>query len=221
MLVGVQLLGRHDALHGLTLEHLGVITQIVKEFRFADEKARVDPGTALIGFLLEGKHGIIVIVNLQDTQFAARLVGHHGEHLTRFFVRFDGVQDVHIGKTVAVVEQEGLVADVFLHAVDAAASHGVQTGINHRHLPVFGVVVQYFQTVVGEVHRDVAIVHKVVRKILFDDILLISAADDKLIETELVIVFHDMPQDRFPPDFNHRFRNQIGGFTESGAKTSR
>jgi len=57
--------------------------------------------------------------------------------------------------------------------------------------------------VVGQVKGHVGGVKEVIRKELLDHILLIAQTDDKLIISELGVIFHDVPEDRFFPDLDH------------------
>ena len=57
--------------------------------------------------------------------------------------------------------------------------------------------------VVCEIEGHVGCVKEIVCKEFLYHILLISQADDKLIVSELGVIFHDVPEDRFFPDLDH------------------
>ena len=113
--------------------------------------------------------------------------------------------DVHIGDTVAVGQQEGLIFQVFPHPLDPAAGHGGKAGVHHGDLPALGIVPvdDHLVSAVGEVEGDVRGVQKIVRKIFLDDMLLVARADDEFVEAVGGIELHDVPQNGHPPQLHH------------------
>jgi len=53
---------------------------------------------------------------------------------------------------------------------------------------------------------------KIVRKIFFDDIALVSEANDEFIEAVRLVDLHDVPDDRLAADLDHWFGPQMGFF---------
>ena len=117
--------------------------------------------------------------------------------------------DIHIGYTVTVRQQKGLVPNVAANSLHAAARHCVQPGVHHRHLPRLRKVIVYFHGIRLQIKGDIRRVQKIVRKKFFDHMLLVSRADHEVIEPIVGILFHDVPQDRLFSDFNHGFRTQM------------
>ena len=101
---------------------------------------------------------------------------------------------VDVAHAVAVGQQERLVADVLLHALDARAGLRMEAGVHPRHAPRLRHVLVYRHAVFRrEVKRYVAAVQIVIREILLDHVALVAAADDKIVKTERGVDLHDMP----------------------------
>ena len=56
---------------------------------------------------------------------------------------------------------------------------------------------------IGEIKSNVGAVEIVVRKVFLDDMALVAAADDEVMEAEAGVVFHDVPQNRLIPNLDH------------------
>src|SRR5690625_4534674 len=54
----------------------------------------------------------------------------------------------------------------------------------------------------------------------FDDLALMSAADNEVIDTVGAVYLHDVPQDRPAADLDHGLRNDGGLFAQTGTVTS-
>src|SRR6185369_13027250 len=61
---------------------------------------------------------------------------------------------------------------------------------------------------------------KIISEILLDDVAFISAADHEIIDTVCGIDLHDVPQNRFPADFDHWLRMGVRFFADTGAVAS-
>ena len=112
---------------------------------------------------------------------------------------------IHVGNAVAVGEHERLIADVLLHALHAAAGHGIQAGIHHRDAPRLGMVLvdNHLVFAVGEVICNIGGVQEIIREILLDHMLLIPGADHKIVEAVMAVELHDMPEDRHAAQIHH------------------
>ena len=66
----------------------------------------------------------------------------------------------------------------------------------------------------------VASVPKVVSKVVFDHIAFISEAEHEIVETLSGIDFHDMPENRFATDRDHRLGAELCFFTEARSLAS-
>jgi hypothetical protein len=77
-----------------------------------------------------------------------------------------------------------------------------------------------FHFVVRDVKGDVARLQKIIREVTFDYISAISAADHKIAHTTGGINLHDVPQNGFASDFNHRLWPEIALLTDSRTHAS-
>jgi hypothetical protein len=61
---------------------------------------------------------------------------------------------------------------------------------------------------------------EVVGEILLDQIALIAATNHEVVNTMGRIQFHDVPEDRLAPDFDHWFGPEVGFLGDSGSEAS-
>lgn len=71
--------------------------------------------------------------------------------------------------------------------------------------------------VVSHVDRDIGHMQEVIGKILLDDIALVAQADDKIVDAVGRKYFHDVPDDRFTADLDHRLRLEMRFLADSRA----
>lgn len=71
-----------------------------------------------------------------------------------------------------------------------------------------------------EIVRNVRGVKEVVCKILFDDVLLVARADDKLVVAVVAVKLHDMEQDGHTAQVHHGLGFELAFFRYSGAETA-
>ena len=127
--------------------------------------------------------------------------------------------DVDVGDAIAVGHEERLVTHAFLDAFDAAASHGVQAGVHHRDLPRLGDIAMDLDfAAIGEIEGYIAIMQRVVSKILFYNFLLVAGANNEIVDSVMGENLHDVPKDRHAADLDHRFRFQVGLFPNTSTK---
>ena len=63
-------------------------------------------------------------------------------------------------------------------------------------------------------------VEEVIREELLDHVTFVAEANHEIRQPVVAVEFHDMPQDRVPPDFNHRLRLGRAFLGDSGAETA-
>ena len=66
--------------------------------------------------------------------------------------------------------------------------------------------------IVGHIKSDVGHVQEIIGEVLLDDVTLITAANHEIVDAMCGVYLHDVPQNRFAPDFNHRFGREVGFF---------
>ena len=74
--------------------------------------------------------------------------------------------------------------------------------------------------VIGKVEGNITPVKEIIGKIFLDNMLLVAAADNKIIVAIGRVDFHNMPKDRHSADFDHRLRNKMTFFTYSGSESA-
>ena len=72
----------------------------------------------------------------------------------------------------------------------------------------------------GKIKSNIAVVEKIIRKPLLDDMLLVSGADDEIIEAVVRVLLHDVPENRLAADFDHGLRLELGLFGNSCASAT-
>src|ERR1051326_2975386 len=78
----------------------------------------------------------------------------------------------------------------------------------------------YFHAVISGVERYVGHVEKIVREVLLDHVSFVSTADDEIANPIMGIDFHDVPENRLPAYFDHRFRLEVRLFRDSSPESS-
>ena len=129
---------------------------------------------------------------------------------------------VHVGNAVAVGEHERLIADILLHALHAAAGHGIKAGVHHRDAPRLGMVLvdNHLVFAVREVICNVGGMQEIICKILLDHMLLIPGADHKIVEAVIAVELHDMPEDRHAAQIHHGFWFELAFFGDSRSEAT-
>ena len=220
MIEAHQLAVRRQLMHRIPLQHGGIVLQIIENLRIQHHKAAVDDGALRLILLPEGPH-LSVCRHIQYTLLLHETHGGQGCNAAMLLVEAQKPLQIHIRHAVTVGQHEGLIPDVALNPLDAAAGHGIETGIHHRHLPVLRGIVVHLHLVVGHVEGDVRIVQKIIGEKLLDDILLIARQDDKLPEAIGGVVLHDMPENRHLTDLDHGLRLQMRLLRNPGTEAAR
>ena len=200
------------------LKDRGISLNIVKYLRLHDHKAAVYNLAVVVVLLPEGCDGSLV-VHLQHAEPLAHVDACNSGNLSVLSVELQKLVQIHVGHSVPVGEQEGLVPHIILNPLDAASCHGVQSRIHQRHLPRLRVVVVDLHLVVGQVKGHVGGMEEVIGKKLLHHILLISQADDEFMESILGIVLHNVPQNRPLANLDHGLGLQMAFLADPGSES--
>lgn len=84
----------------------------------------------------------------------------------------------------------------------------------------FSAALVYFHAVLAHIKGDVGHVHKIVGKILFDDVALVTTANNEVVDAVVGVGLEDVPQNGLAADFDHGFGASRGFFGDAGAKTT-
>ena len=129
---------------------------------------------------------------------------------------------IDISYTITVRHHKCVFFKIFTDTSDTSAGHRIQSGIYNCHLPwLQHIVVHNHFIFLCEIKGNVAVVKIIVCKPFFNDMLFISTANHKFIKSISRIHLHDMPENRFLPNLNHRLWFQMAFFTDSGTETTR
>ncbi len=120
------------------------------------------------------------------------------------FVKGNDVAYVHIAYAIAVRHAKRLmVVDVIRNAFEATAGLRICARVYQCDLPRLSFELMHLHAVGAEIESDVRHMKEVIGKVLLDEVSLVSAADDELIDSVMGVDLHDVPQDRHAPYFDH------------------
>ena len=128
----------------------------------------------------------------------------HGDEFAMAFVKFYEGGDVDIANTIPVCQQKGFSIDHILRTPDAAAGHRVQASIQKCYFPGFARIFVNAHLPCRKIDRYIALMQKIVGEKFLYGITFIAKENDKIIEAEMAVRFHDMPQDWPAAHFHHR-----------------
>ena len=130
-------------------------------------------------------------------------------------------RDVDVGDAVAIGQAEYLVVfDIAERALHAPTSLRSIAGLDQRDPPRFGGLAMHFHAVFRDMERDVGHVQEVIREIFLDQIAAVAKADDEVVEAEMAVNLHDVPDDRLAADFDHGLGPHRGFLRNPGSETT-
>ena len=177
--IGGELTFSGEALHGFSLPDGIVCIDVVDDFGRQDEKTAIDPGAIAGGLFLET--GDLDVLEVNRTEAAWGLGGGERRQLALLLVMGDQLGDVDVAEAISVGETEDFVAQIGFDTPQPPACHGCITCIDQRDAPGLGLAVVDFYLVVGHVEGDIRHVQEIVGEVLLDDIALVAAANDKVV----------------------------------------
>ncbi len=101
-----------------------------------------------------------------------------------------------------------------------AAGSGGLAGVDEGNSPGLSNALVDLHSVFLHVEGHIGHMEEVVRKVFFDQIALVAAADDEVVDLVLGIDLEDVPEDRPATDFDHRLGTRMCLFAEPRAKTA-
>jgi len=72
----------------------------------------------------------------------------------------------------------------------------------------------------GEVVCNIRGVQEIVGKVFLDDVLLVTGADNELVETVVAVQLHDVPEDGHPAQLYHGLGLELGFFADPCAEAA-
>jgi len=88
------------------------------------------------------------------------------------------------------------------------------------HDPVFDYLLVEADDTTPKINCEAISKSIVVQKVVFYNTPLIPEGDNELFEIMISVMLHDVPENRFSPNLNHRFGSDIGLFRQSSSQAS-
>ena len=216
---GHELVGFDQALEW-RLDEFITVAHVVEYLLAEDEEAAVDPEIGV----LAGADALDLPARPHVNQMQAERRPHRGEagDLSARAEGLDHFRQIDVGKTVAVVGEEHLLArDMLAHRPQPLADIAPDAGVDHRDAPVLLRIAEDLDLVAET--RDDAVgvgLRFVVQEVFLDDVSLVAKAKDEVLVPELAVVVHQVPKNRLVADRNHRLRNAFGNVPNASAETA-
>src|SRR5574344_1863548 len=220
MLVRMHLMFSHYPLHRFPLKHFTVSPQIVEYLWLTYKEPCIYP-CAGGSRLLHKTLNVSVIFNIQNAHASCGLIRRKRQVFTTLIVLLYCLLNIYIPNAVSVCKKKLLISNVLLNSLNTSSGHCVNTGINHCDFPIFRMIIQNLNAVIRQINSHIAVMTEVICKVFFYDILLVSAAYNKIIYSIMAINFHNMPNNWFSANFSHRLWDDICNLTQPGSKTAR
>ena len=221
MQVALELASLRELHEGRLLKHRRIALDEVEDGGLKHHVARIDRCAVLHRLLAKRMHGVVVA----DVEDALLLLLHDRRQCRRLAVRLVEAHEfanVDVRHTVAVGHHESLVLHILADAPDAPACQSVKSRIDDRDLPRLRVLIVHDHAVfLREVKRDVGRVQEVVGEPLLDHVLLVARAYNELIEAEVTVALHDVPEDRHAADLDHRLGSPFRLLRDARAEAAR
>ena len=172
--------------------------------------------SSYFGFLLKAvDFAAIQIQSAKTTRWNGRREGSFD-----FLRLVEGNQfgDVDVSHAIAVGKTKSFfIFDIVRHTLQATTGHGVFTSIHQCDAPRLSIALMHFHAVGPHIESDIGHVQKVVGKVLFDDVTLVSTADNKFVDAMVRVCLQDVPQNGLAANLNHWFGTGCGVFTKACA----
>ena len=136
------------------------------------------------------------------------------------FMEGDQGADVDVADAVAIGEAEVFAVEIGAHALEATAGHGLLAGVDQGDAPGLGVLLMHLHAVRTQVEGDIGHVQEIVSEIFLDQVALVAAADDEVVDAVGGVELHDMPEDGLAADLDHGLGLEVGFFGETGAEAT-
>ncbi len=211
MEVGLNLFLGGEPLDRATLESGALVRNFLQNRRRKNKKTAIDPTAFSFRFLMKARDFRTVETEASET--GRRMHSGDGGLLSVTLVEGNGGGDVDIAHAVSVGHAEGFfVLEVAGYVSQAPARARIFTGIDQGHAPGFGDALMDLHSVFVHVEGHVRHVQEIVGEVFLDEVALVAAADNEVVDLVLGIDFEDVPKDRPAPDFNHRLGAKGGLF---------
>jgi len=209
-----------ESLHGHAFKRHMISFDILKDFWLHYEEAGVDPGTILFRLLPKSGDNAIFI-QIKYAPSSQRKNRRDGCNLALRVMKFNQITNVNIRNPISIGEQEWLIVNIGLYPFHPAPGLGLRAGIHKGNGPwLCLVIMDDLLVLVFEIVSNVRLMQEVITEIFFDVISPVSKTEHKIVETEMGVDLHDMPNNGVFSYFDHGLWFQMGFFTYSGSKSA-
>ena len=208
-----------EALDRLALKSRALVRNLADHRRRQNKEATVNPATFTLRLFLKPRDA--GPVKAQSAETGSRSNGGNGGLFAVVFVEGDFSCDVDVANTVSVRHTEGFFTfEVSRDIAESPAGRSSLARIDKGHSPGFRYALMNLHPVFGHIEGHVRHVQEVVSEIFLDEIALVTAADDEVVDLVVRVDLQDVPEDRPASDFDHRLGADSGFFAEPGAETT-
>src|SRR5271154_1196204 len=96
----------------------------------------------------------------------------------------DTRRDIYVSHAVTIGHAKSVLTDQILrHALETTACTGAVTGVHQSYAPWCGDALVYLHSIVLHVKSHVGHVEKIICEIFFNDISLVSATDNEIVDS--------------------------------------
>ena len=220
MAIGHQLSVLCQRFQRFPLKHRLVAVDILEYARFADHISGVDQRTVAFRFFPETSHPA-ALVRPDHPEPGSHVHRGHRQKFSMGFMKPHGVRYVHVADPVAVGQKKGLFPDIFPDPLDSPPGHRIDPRFRQRHFPRLRIAVAVSIFVRFQVNGDVRLIQIIIGKKILDDAALIPQTDDEIMEPVMGIFLHDVTENGFSADLDHRLGPQMGFFADAGSESAR
>jgi hypothetical protein len=115
-------------------------------------------------------------------------------------VEGNGRANVEVAYTISVGHTERVfVLEMVGDFLESSSGAGIISGVDQGYAPRLGNALMHLHPVLFQIESDVTHMQEVVREVLLDEISLITATNDEVVDSVLRIDFENVPQLLFVP----------------------
>ena len=112
--------------------------------------------------------------------------------------------DIYIRHPVSIGQKEGFLPNIGLYALHSSACHGIQPRIYKGNPPGLRHIIMHGHLILlSKIKGHITVMEIIIRKPLLYHMLLIAAADNKIMNSIMRVALHNMPENGFSSDLYH------------------
>ena len=175
------------------LKHSFVAFYIAEYFRFKNHKSGVNHAPVAIVFFTE-RFYFIIFAYFQNSKLLTQIHSSDCRKFFMFFMKFNKFAYIYIRNSISVSKHKCFISDKFTYPFNTAACHRIETCVNNSNSPWLRKLFMHYHIVfIAEIECNIAVMKKIIGKPFFNNMLLISRTNYKIIKSIVGISLHDMP----------------------------